>query len=205
MNVGMYLIGKPSGHAEMGSIAARVAKHVMPGVDVWHLTDTETHPIDGCKVSRRERHAPMAVFRMQHHQMPGDWLFIDVDVLVTKDVRHVFDNDFDVALAERLDGDGAKGTQAFAEMPHNMGVVFSRSPDFWKAAEQELRTYSEQQQEWMGDQLAVCRLLKNWNAKILPTEYNFPPRSPTLANASIVHLKGPRKVFMPQLAAEILR
>jgi len=200
----MYFVGESSGYSEMGALAATVAKHVMPGVDVWHFTDEHTPGIKGCHVSRMERHAPLAVFRMQHHQIPGEWLFIDVDVLIAKDVSHVFDEPFDIAIARRVDGDGAKGFAAFAEMPHNMGVVFSRSPAFWMAAERELRTYDAERRMWMGDQLAVCRLINQFNARILPGAYNYPPHTPEVGEAAIVHLKGPRKKFMRTIANEIL-
>lgn len=203
MKVGIYMVGSPPGHAEMGALAAKVAKHVMPGIEVWHLTDTDTKPIDGCKLSRTERNVPLAVFRMQHHQVPGEWLFIDSDVLVTKDVSKVFADDFDIALADRVDGDGAKGFKEWEEMPHNMGVVFSRSPAFWKAVETELKTYDSRQQEWMGDQLAVCRLLSNWKAKILPGSYNFPPFFPDQI-APITHYKGRRKAWLQGAATHIL-
>lgn len=203
MKIGMYMIGNPQGHSAMGALATRVAKHVMPGIEVWHFTDKTTPGIEGCNVSRKDRDVPMAVFRMQHHQVPGEWLFIDVDVLVTREVSNVFSDPFDIALAERVDGDGAKGKPGWDEMPYNMGVVFSRSPEFWATVEKELKTYSPKQQEWMGDQLAVCRLLKDFNTKILPCWYNFPPFFEEQI-APITHYKGRRKTWMPLAAYSIL-
>lgn len=203
MKLGLYLVGESDEFSAMGALAAQVAQHAMPGIEVWHFTDHLTRPIKGCKVSRMERRVPLAVFRMQHHQVPGEWLFTDVDVLVTQDVSPVFNDRFDIALAQRLDGDGAKGYPAFSEMPHNMGVVFSRAPEFWKAVEKELRTYDAKQQQWMGDQLAVCRLLKHFDHKILSFHYNFPP-SRAGETDIITHYKGWRKQWMPETALNIL-
>jgi hypothetical protein len=157
-------------------------------------------------VIRKERDCPMAVFRMRHHQSKGEWLFIDVDVLVTKDISSMFYESFDIAIASRTQGDGSEH-EGFAEMPHNMGVTFSRCPAFWREVENELLTYDPKLQEWMGDQLAVCRLIKKniFRVKIVPgEEYNFPPNSPLAPLASITHYKGRRKKWMVDHANAIL-
>ena len=209
MRVGIFHIGTKDDRNKIGSLAAKVAKLTMPGVEVCHLTDTQTPMLDGAdRAIRVERNVPMAVFRMQHHQVGGDWLFIDTDVLIHKNVESVFeDKYFDIAIANRVSGDGAHGP-AFAEMPHNMGVVFSRNPDFWKAVEKELLTYDNKKQEWMGDQLAVCRLIKKgaFSVNIVPGEkYNFPPSVPyDIDKASIIHYKGPRKKWLVEHANYLL-
>ena len=208
MRVGFYYVGDIPEYRYLGGVAAAVCKNTMPEAEIVHLTDKHTKAIDGVdSVIRMERDCPMAVFRMRHHQADGDWLFIDVDVLVLKDVSDVFNDSFDIAIASRVPGDGADGP-AFSEMPHNMGVVFSRSPEFWKAAEKELLTYDDKAQHWMGDQLAVCRLIKRgkFDVKVVPGEkYNFPPRSEQTPTASIVHYKGRRKPWMLSRAKHILQ
>lgn len=207
MRVGMFLIGNDEGYRYLGSLAAQVCKHTMPGVEVCHFTDMDSLEIPGVDtVICREKTVPMAVFRMQHHQVEGDWLFIDVDCLVVKDVQHVFDGEFDIAIASRVQNDGTQGKR-WEEMPHNMGVVFSRSPEFWKAVEKDLLTYEPKMQEWMGDQLAVCRLImKNqFDTLIIPGEtYNFPPSSAEMNDAAIRHYKGRRKPLMVANAKGIL-
>lgn len=211
MRVGIYYVGGSANteenivHAYLGSLAADVAKHTMPGVEVCHLTDTKAIPIQGVdKVIRMERDCPMAVFRMRHHQAPGDWLFIDSDVLIVKDVQDVLKTD--IAICKRRLNDGMSGA-ALQQMPHNMGVVFSRSPDFWAAAEKELLRFEPKLQEWMGDQLAVCDLIKRggFNVSVISDLYNYPPKhSGDIGSASILHFKGARKQFMRQTAEDIL-
>ena len=207
MEVGIFYVGDIPAYAHLGGLAAAVCKQSMPDVEVVHLTDMDTKPLDNVdKVNRLEKDCPLAVFRMKHHQTRGEWLFIDVDVLVLKDVSDMFYEGFDIAVASRVPGDGADH-EGFREMPHNMGVVFSRSPAFWRDVERELLTYDAKMQEWMGDQLAMCRTMKKWiyRAKILKGEiYNFPPNSPLVGDASIVHYKGKRKPWMLQRANEIL-
>ena len=214
MRIGIYYVIGSADSAEneaqrrMGSLAAMVAKRTMPDVEVCHLTDNRTDAFDGVdRVIRMERDCPMAIFRMRHHQASGEWLFIDSDVLVTQDVSDLFYEAFDIAIANRVPGDGSEHA-GFAEMPHNMGVVFSRCPAFWREAEKELLKYSLQQQEWMGDQLAVCRLIRSntFNVKKLPGEtYNFPPRTSAMPTAAIVHYKGKRKPWMVEHANQILQ
>jgi hypothetical protein len=88
-------------------------------------------------------------------------------------------------------------------MPYNMGVVFSRCPDFWAVALMRVRRMEPEQQAWMGDQQAFCDVIstkqficKRINGRI----YNYPPALlPTaqdasdLAEASIVHYKGSQR------------
>lgn len=198
----MYLVGGRNldGYRMLGAKAAEVVRSVMPGVEVVHLTDMDSAPIKGVSaVKRLEKNCPMAVHRMRHHQAEGEWLFIDIDVLVVKDVTDVFESQFDIALSSRSDTDQVQYEFGTA-MPYNMGVVFSRSPAFWKAVETELLTYSSQLQEWMGDQLAVCRLVDAPEHDVLVLDgniYNCTPESKVdLSKPSILHFKGDRKEQM---------
>lgn len=207
MRVGFYYIGDIEEYAYLGGLAAAVAKQTMPQAEIVHLTDMDTKQLENVDtVLRLEKNCPMAVLRMRHHQTPGDWLFIDIDALIMKDVSDLFYEAFDIAIANRVPGDGSEH-EGFAEMPHNMGVVFSRSPVFWREAEKELLKYTPKMQEWMGDQLAINRLIKSctFNVKKVSGEkYNFPPSSPLLSDASIVHFKGRRKPWMIEHAMRIL-
>jgi hypothetical protein len=94
-----------------------------------------------------------------------DWLFVDTDIEIRADVRHVFedpDADFDIAVAERTgtltEDELHKGEQRsfMAKFgPHNKGAVFSRSSAFWEDAADWLRHQTESKQHWMGDQEAM--------------------------------------------------
>jgi hypothetical protein len=130
----------------------------------------------------------------------GDWLFVDTDVEIRSDVRHVFeDKDFDIAVATREGTllEKEVGTKFMARMPVNKGSVFSRSQAFWQACAEYCRTLPDKQQNWMGDQVAVNYVISSgqFKVKILPNAYNYPPKSKTddLSGKHIVHYKGPNR------------
>jgi hypothetical protein len=132
---------------------------------------------------------------MLHASLTGDWLFVDTDVVFQKDVRHVFDSEFDIACTDRK-GTVWDNTWYSDLMPFNMGVTFSRRPEFWQAVLEDLKDMPLKFQKWEGDQLAVGKLYRDWNTKVLPgLVYNFTPveREEDRSHAAIVHFKGPRK------------
>lgn len=151
---------------------------------------------------------PLALAVLESYAaVAGDWLFLDTDVLVQQDVRHVFDDPFDLAVATRdgtLKADEV-GTKFMAAMPFNKGAVFSRSPAFWQAAVAIARTYKPSQQAWMGDQRAMNDAIAagRFLVKILPNGFNYPPRQhdEDVRDKAILHFKGPRKPWMLRSAA----
>lgn len=210
MKVGFFLQGDNPAYHEMAKRTLESVREAMPGVEVHHLTDDYTPKIEGLDSTRVfYGDMPMAVRRMMHHAAcEGEWLFIDCDCIVRKDVRHVFDEPFDVALTDR-EGTITNETRYAAVMPHNIGVTFSRSPAFWLTVVKYLQTMAAEQQEWEGDQQVVNAMVKaggmGFNIKTLPgLLYNYPPRSeddPRTADASIVHYKGARKQYLLKEAA----
>jgi lipopolysaccharide biosynthesis glycosyltransferase len=124
---------------------------------------------------------------------------VDTDVVFQRDVTHVFDEEFDIAVTDRV-GSAWEHSPDVKHMPYNMGVTFSRNKDFWKRAGKILKTLPEQLQEWAGDQLVVCELQKQYDTKVLPgLIYNFTPwkREDDTSRAAIVHYKGSRKAWIP--------
>lgn len=205
-----YIDENSTQHAQFAQQMLASVRACMPDVEVWHFTDANTPALKGFDcVNRITEDVPMAVCRMMHNaSLHGDWMFIDPDIIVQKDVSHVFEDKFDVALTDRVgtityEADYAK------VMPYNLGVSFSRAPAFWKRVLYHLRTLSPKLQQWEGDQLVICEMIKqrvasDFNVKILPgLTYNYPPRSaddPRTADAAIVHYKGPRKAWLQEAA-----
>lgn len=173
-------------------------KRTMPKVEVYHLTDGKC-PAGAENVLRIPEEMPMAVRRMTHHaRLSGDWLFIDSDCVLQKDVSHVFDGEFDIAVTDRKGSMWDKTPYAEA-MPFNMGVTFSKSPEFWADVLQKLKTLPPKLQEWEGDQLTVGIVCQDWKTKVLPGHiYNFTPwkREDDRSHAAIVHYKGSRKAWI---------
>lgn len=204
VNVGFFLQGDKPDYFEMAALAVESVRRHMPKARIFHMTDADTKEIDGADCTLRiEQPMPMAMRRMQHNaNCYGQWLFLDVDIIVQRDVSDVFEQPFDVALTDR-DGTITYEGKFAEQMPYNLGVAFSRSPAFWKRVLYHMKTISPKLQEWMGDQLVICEMLKqrmasDFNVKILHGRtYNYPPKHDgDGADAALVHYKGPRKDWM---------
>jgi hypothetical protein len=173
----------------------------MPDVEIYHLTDMNCPSF--AEPIRLPKNEPMGVHRIRHYtQLVGDWLFCDSDVLFRKDVRPVFDEPFDVAVATR-GGDKVAATEYGRVMPYNFGVVFSRSPAFWRKALEGLLTMDAKAQEWGGEQFVTGKLVDSglFKTMVLPRGYNYTPEGAgeKLGGVSILHMKGHRKKWILDL------
>ena len=206
MNVGFFFVDRGGVDGVIGPIGAKAlaasVRSVMPGVRVVQFTDEQTADVPGAHEVRRLPAEPLALLRLKHQAaVKGEWLFVDSDVIVQRDVRDVFTLKFDIALVNRQ-WPHLKAAAGFSErMPFNTGVVFSRSHKFWGKAYERLQTMPEGLQDWMGDQQVICDMVgssrfKFWFLK--GTRYNLPPSleaedDPLVRKAHIVHYKGPER------------
>jgi hypothetical protein len=199
VKIGFYAQGEGP-HLDIAKHLIASVKAVMPDVEVFQLTDEKTPCLEGAEALRISGEMPMGVRRLSHYAaLQGDWCLVDSDVVFRKDVRDVFWKSFDVALVSR-DGTYMAGTDYAAAMPYNFGVVFSRSPRFWRMALSGLKTLPVKLQEWEGEQFVTCELAKrnDFKVEILPCRYNFTPHKKTddVSEVSILHFKGPRKAWI---------
>ena len=204
MTVGFYHAAPTvTPHVAFAERLIASVRQAMPSVAIWQFTDLETPAIAGVdRVDRHQRPSAVALARMQSYVRPGDWLFVDTDVIVQRDVRHVFDQSFDVAVATR---EGTLkptevGTKFMAAMPYNLGAVFSRCAWFWAKAVERMAGYSATRQHWMGDQQALNDTIRDggFAVAVLSNAYNYPPasREEDVRDKAILHFKGPRKTWM---------
>lgn len=209
MNVGFFLVDTGSVDYACGVECAEgliaSVRASMPKVQVVHFTDEQTPMVEGADAVRRLPMEPMAMLRSRHQsQVSGEWLFVDSDVLIQRDVRDVFAQKFDIAVTTR-DWPHLKAASGFTErMPFNIGVTFSRSPEFWASVCTRVGDMSDEWQHWMGDQQAVCDLLLDKASRyrvayLKGSRYNLPPSvdaDPSSLSrrmerkASILHFKG---------------
>ena len=199
-------------HFEIAKYMIASARKVMPDVPIVQFTDYDSPIVEGVDMHIRiGGDLPMAVRRIEHHaSCIGDWLFCDSDVIFQKDCRDVFDEPFDVALTDRV-GTYMEGTEYAKQQPYNMGVTFSRNPEFWKMVGGRLMALPEQYQEWAGDQIIVCDLAEEQTTPfdivvLSGANYNYPPKTVNdegIKSASIIHLKGERKKFIPTIAKRL--
>jgi hypothetical protein len=213
VTIGFFYIDTGTESAAANLACARLmvqsAKREMPSVKMVQFTDQVTSGIKGVDEVRRKPSEPMALLRMRHHAgVKGDWLFVDTDVYFQRDVRRVFrEHEFDIAVTNR-DWKHLKAAGGFtARMPFNTGVVFSRSPHFWREVYGRLRTFPANLQQWMGDQEVIGDLVHEnedmrwFNVHQLKGSlFNYPPairlektEATRIDEAWIVHYKGPSR------------
>lgn len=210
MKIGVYSVGSGV-HHDISRFLLESLKSYMPDVPVFHLTDEATEcfaePI-------RRPLKPLAVHRLEFHaELPGEWLFVDTDIVFTQDVRSVFDQDFDIAYAQRQDD-----CEYSRAMPVNLGVIFSRCNQFWKDIQPAVEKLPQRLKDWDGAQLAtgwyatrpeswwVKRGHKPYKILKLPQEYNYAPEHKDDVSAAILHYKGKKKSFLgPEFAIKSIR
>jgi hypothetical protein len=201
VRVGFFAQGEGE-HLHIAKHLIKSCQKVMPDVEVFQLTDDKTPAL--AEAIRIGGDIPMAVRRITHHStLEGDWLFVDTDCVIRKDVRSVFDDPFEIAVTDRKGSIWEKSPYGMV-MPYNMGVTFSRSPGFWKIVLENLLTLPEKYQQWEGDQRVVCEMIRaGFPVKVLPGKvYNYTPevRGDKAEHAAILHLKGPRKHWIEDYA-----
>ncbi len=214
MQVGFFVVFRRDPHPYVQAEALiRSVRANMPDVRIVQFTDETSPAVLGVDEVRRLPGGPMLGVRLAHYAAcEGEWLLVDTDVLVRRDVRSVFaDPSFDIAFAKRdwvhLAAESAKLT---AEgMPYNTGVAFSRSQAFWQRVHAEWLKLPKEQQDWLSEQRVVAKTLwlpdRVWVLHELPGWYNYPP-DPNVEpprEAMILHYKGGRKDVMLQHAREI--
>lgn len=208
MRIGFYHVATDNPASETGYECARLlvksAKAKMPDVPVFMFTDLTSRPVKGVDKVFRKPSEPMALLRMRHHAcVEGDWLFVDTDVFFQQPVIDVFQSaTWDIGVTSR-DWTHLPESAGFAErMPYNMGVVFSRCPEFWGECYTRLRDESPELQRWMGDQQVFCDTIasERYEIKSLSgVRYNFPPELPGSTAkdlervAHILHFKGSKR------------
>jgi len=192
----------------------RSLRRVMPDVPIVQFSDFETPAITAVTEVRRlpRESESMAVMRFRHQaNVTGDWLFLDTDVLVQKDVRKVFRGTFHIAVTTR-NWPHLVNVDSFAEkMPFNTGVIFSRSQAFWQEALHVLEASEIHDRDFMGHQQIICDLVASGRyviERVKGSKFNCPPAVPEVEGvdlhlsdrmvqaASIVHYKGAERKQM---------
>ena len=139
----------------------------------------------------------LMTYRLKHlATLPSaDYLILDTDILVQKDVSDVFKQPFDVALTRRTGTIMWRGMDIAKAMPYNTGVMFSRSAKFWAECYEWCSKAQDELQNWFGDQMSVRAIAdkKKYVLLELPCGvYNYTPSSviEDVSDRAIVHYKG---------------
>lgn len=197
MRIGVYCLTEGT-HWDIGKLCVESARRAMPDVEVYQLTGMDCPAF--AEPIRIPKNDPMGVHRIKHYcQLEGEWLLCDSDVMFREDVADVFREPFDVAMATR-EGDPVANSEYGRLMPYNFGVVFSRSPAFWRKALEGLQSMGPDAQEWGGEQFVAGKLMDSglFKTKVLSRQYNYTPQSvgEDLSGVKILHMKGHRKAWI---------
>lgn len=211
MTVGFYHVDRArSGQVDRSLPIAMVAsvKRCLPGVAIFQFSTSPDHKVPGADsvIVRPELPLALAFLDARAH-CEGEWLFLDTDVIVQRDVRHVFDQPFDVAVATR---EGTMkpheiGSRFMARNRYNAGVAFSRSMAFWLDALERGRKMSPGRHEWGCDQESMNAVIatERFQTLELSNDFNYAPHASDedVRRKAIVHYKGKRKAWIQQRAA----
>lgn len=188
-------------HYILADILVRSIRAAMPSVPIVQFTDETSPKVDGVDEVRRKPHGKMLERRMEHYaEAKGEWLLLDTDTVVQQDVQAVFDQPFDVAVADR-NWPAIPCTDEYRRvMPFNTGVIFQRNPSVYQQALAIWRGFSaDEQAAWTSEQRAVAMAVSSFTVHVLPgMVYNRPPATQheDVSDAAIVHFKGSRKAWM---------
>lgn len=222
MRVGIFIFkGEPEATVQAfigADLCLRSIRKHMPGVHVTQLTDDVTPEIPGVDKVLRRPACPLATLRtFWQSALDGDWVFCDADVVFQEDLRPLFEgpgSEFYVALADRQ----ADGPHPGGGMEHNVGVVYSRSREFWREIHERVKALPllpgvgpRSQSDWFADQIEVNALAHSGRYRVrrLLPRYNYAPHPDGsdvagAAAAAVVHYKGPHRkaLLMARVHAE---
>jgi lipopolysaccharide biosynthesis glycosyltransferase len=200
MNIVFLQVGNDVIHAEKMVKSARKA---CKNAQIIQLSDEHTQIVkDVDKVVRKPYNGKLMLFRMQHlADLRGEWVNLDTDIIVKKDLADVFNLEFDVALTKRESSIvDTRGFDITTIMPYNAGVIFSRNHQFWIDALKSIESMNVSLQEWYGDQVAIKLVADTNHYEILelPCDvYNYTPKNAEeRKDVYVYHFKGQRKDWM---------
>ena len=130
--------------------------------------------------------------------MTGECLFLDVDCIMHKDVRHVFDTEFDVAATIRYK------QKWIGTLPFSAGVTFCRTPEFMRDVAGD-NPFGHG--NWMDTEAKYSAALMSGKYVVRALNgyvYNYAPDAPgeDLSEKAVVHYKGKRKSFLYKESGE---
>lgn len=183
MIVALYLDLPSPAYVRLAQLCiASIRRHMKARVVLLTTLDMDTRHIEPDEV--RFYDLPKDCFYgyrkcLAQSLVKGDVLFLDVDCSLEADVSGMFETDFDVAVSAR---------DAPSKFAYNGGVVFSRSPDFWKRVAGSHRDHLN----WKMTEERFCKAATSGDFQVKVLDglmYN----NTTGGEAKIRHYKGAQK------------
>ena len=184
----------------MDACYASIRRHMQN--PIVHLTDMTTPALPFAWQVQRIEEPDLMKARFKHlAALKGDILLLDYDTIVQANVSNDFPPGYAIGLTKREPDDPNKLLLCLAS-PHNIGVIFSRAPQFWERVLARLDEYPDKD-TWNTAQVCVTECAhmyrKRFNLLELPAEqYNYTPKSMAedVSAHKIVHYKGNKKHWM---------
>lgn len=191
------LFSSPCPEVIVNAMIDSVRRHM--DCEIVQLTDLTTPKLDKVdSVQRIEGDICSSILARHLSTLSGNVLYLDYDIIVRKDVSHVFSRKFDLAITKRTDED-IHSAPFYMVTPNNTGVMFSRSTAFWKKVVQRYDSRIDNA-SWMKFQIVVAEMMntqKQFKFLQLDQKYNYTPKTrDEELSAYIVHYKGSRKAWM---------
>jgi len=196
--------------SKIPQIMVASVRAAMPHARIVQMTDYPTEKVTGVDelIRRPWDQKFLMPYRLLHlKEFPArSAVFLDADVVVQKDLSHLFQDEFDIALTYRDETDPSlrKSPLAYKMMPFNAGVMLSRASgmEFWAEAHDLCLGMSEENRAWFGDQLAIKEVAARTTLKVKQYPcalFNYSPSrfSEDLSEKFVIHYKGDnRKLWM---------
>lgn len=189
----------------MAQLMIAAVKCVMPDLTLMQLTDLETARLpDVNAVQRLDLAEDFIAWRLAHliQLPPQDVLLLDYDVIVRRDLTHVFALAFDLCLTRRDEADTTVTRELLKCCPHNAGVMFQKASGhpFWSEVLTLYRANPDRD-GWLDGQMAIEHALARTDLDVcdLPCVlYNYTPIAPDedLSGKFAVHYKGSHKRWL---------
>ena len=214
--IGFLYVGALS---KLPQIMVASVRAVMPRARIVQMSDYATKKVTGVdEVIRKHWDQKFLMpYRLLHlKDFPVEHaVFLDADVVVRKDLGHLFQDEFDVALTYRDETDPSlrKSPLAYELMPFNAGVMLSRASgrEFWAEAHRLCLKMPEESRRWFGDQLAIKEVAARTTLKVRQYPcalFNYSPSKvdEDLGEKYVVHYKGDtRKAWMQDQWGHLLQ
>ena len=193
-------------------------KKSMPHARLVQMTDAATLPVPGVDevIRKPQTDDRFMCYRLLHlRDFPrGNTVFLDVDVVVQRDLSPLFDDPFDVGLTYRDESDRSLrlSPEIRERMPFNTGVMMARASgwSFWEEAYEYSLTLPKSDQCWFGDQLAIRHIAEKSAlhvARYPCALYNYSPWQvdEDYSDKYVVHYKGDQRKLWMLEAAGVLK
>lgn len=204
MNFAFLLVGGGI-NEQLAQIMIKSVRRTHANAIIYQISDGTTEVVPGTDYVVRSAHPlPLMTFGLEGLLcLPDEPLIhIDTDVIVQRNLEHVFGESFDLGVTRRYRTLTIEGESKPHAAPYNGGIIFLRNRNIARALYDACVALPEEKQEWFGKEFAMKRIAEEGRLKVKQFpgfEYNYSPDSKdeNVETKYMVHYKGKkRKLWM---------